>query len=74
MPATPGPAPLHSHPVLPRLPHIAGFLVVVNVVDATGQPKVSYLHHIVLRHQHIAGSQVPVDTLQGVGAWVHQDT
>ena len=51
---------------VPRLPYVASFLVVVNVVDATGQPEVCNLHHIVLGHQHIAGSQVPVDAL-GVG-------
>lgn len=44
-------------------PHIAGFLVVVNVVDAAGQPEVGDLHRIVLCHQYVSGSQVPVDAL-----------
>ena len=48
----------------PVSPHVACFLVVVNMVDASGQPKVSDLHHIVLSHQHVAGSQVPVDALR----------
>lgn len=55
-------------------PHIAGFLIVVNMVDATGQPEVSDLHHIVLSHQYISGSQVPVDALRrGQGTSVYQD-
>lgn len=45
-------------------PHIAGFLIVVDVVDTTGQPKVSDLHHVILGHQHVSGSQVPVDALR----------
>lgn len=49
---------------LSGVPHIAGFLIVVNVVDTTGQAKVSNLHHIILGDQHISGSQVPVDALR----------
>lgn len=44
--------------------HIGGLLIVVNVVDVTGQAKVGDLHHVVLRDQHIPGSQVSVDALQ----------
>lgn len=45
--------------------HIAGFLVVVNVMDVSGQAKVSNLHHTLCCDQHVAGSQVTVDALPG---------
>lgn len=47
--------------------HVGGFLVVVNLVDTSGQAKVSNLHHVVLRHQNISGCQVSVDALRTEG-------
>lgn len=43
--------------------HISGFLVVINMVDISGQAKVCYLHHIVLSHENITCRQVSMDTL-----------
>lgn len=43
--------------------HVGGLLVVVDVVDVSGQAKVSYFHHVVLGHQDIAGGQISVDAL-----------
>lgn len=43
--------------------HIAGFLVVVDVMDVPGQAKIGNLHHALCCDQHIAGSQVTVDAL-----------
>ena len=43
--------------------HIGGFLVVVDLVDSSGQAEVSDLHHVVLRHQHVPGRHVSVDAL-----------
>lgn len=50
--------------LLRNVTHIGGFLVVVNLVDSSGQAKVSNLHHIVLGHQNIPGCQISVDALQ----------
>lgn len=50
--------------LLRNVTHIGGFLVVVNLVDSSGQAKVSNLHHIVFSHQNIPGCQISVDALQ----------
>lgn len=50
--------------LLRNVTHIGGFLVVVNLVDSSGQAKVSNLHHIVLGHQNVPGCQISVDALQ----------
>lgn len=44
--------------------HVGGFLVVVNLVDSSGQAKVGDLHHVVLGNQNIPGCQISVDALQ----------
>lgn len=41
--------------LLQTVTHVGGFLVVVNLVDSSGQAKVSDLHHIVLCHQNVSG-------------------
>lgn len=47
-----------------RLTHICGFLVVVDLVDSSGQAEVGDLHHVVLGHQNVSGCQISVDALQ----------
>ena len=44
--------------------HIGGFLVVVDLVDSSGQAEVSDLHHVVLRHQNVSCCQISVDALK----------
>lgn len=61
---TGGPCPLLPLSQAPPT-HIAGFLVVVNVMDVSGQAKVSDLHHALCCDQHVASSQVTVDALPG---------
>ena len=46
-----------------RNTHIGGLLIVINVVDISGQAKVSYFHHIVLSYQNIASSKISVNAL-----------
>lgn len=43
--------------------YIGGFLVVVNLVDSSGQAKVGDLHHVVLSHQDVPRCQISVDAL-----------
>lgn len=50
--------------LLESVTHVGGFLVVVDLVDSSGQAKVSDLHHVVLRHQNVSGCQISVDALQ----------
>lgn len=49
--------------LLETVTHVGGFLVVVDLVNSSGQSKVSDLHHVVLRHQNISGCQISVDAL-----------
>lgn len=50
--------------LLETVTHVGGFLVVVDLVDSSGQAEVSDLHHVVLRHQNVSGCQISVDALQ----------
>lgn len=43
--------------------HIGRLLIVVDVVDISGQAKVSDLHDVALRDQDVPGCQVSVYTL-----------
>lgn len=50
--------------LLETVTHVGGFLVVVDLVDSSGQAEVSDLHHIVFSHQNVSGCQISVDALQ----------
>lgn len=44
--------------------HIGGFLVVINMVDVSGQAKVCDLHYVVISHKNITCCQVSMDALK----------
>lgn len=43
--------------------HVRGLLVVVDVVDVSGQTEVGDLHHVIFCDENVPGCQVSVDTL-----------
>lgn len=45
--------------------HIGRLFIVVDVMDVSGQAKVSNLHHVAFCDQDVSGSQVSVNTLWG---------
>lgn len=50
-----------------HLPYVSGLLVVVDVVDVSGQAEVGYLHHVIFCDEHVPGCQISVDTLKNRG-------
>lgn len=48
---------------LQTVTYVGCFLVVVDLVDSSGQAEVSDLHHVVLGHQNVPGCQISVDAL-----------
>lgn len=44
--------------------YIGGLLVVINMMDVSGQAEVCYLHNVIFSYQDITGSQVSMNTLQ----------
>ncbi len=44
--------------------YIGGLLVVINMMDVSGQAEVCYLHNVIFSYQDITGSHVSMNTLQ----------
>jgi len=53
--------------------HVAGLLVVVDVVDVSGETEVGDLHHVVFSDQNVPGCQVSVDALRTQGSELGSD-